>query len=115
MVSRRRPGATPASTRGLLTVLGLVVVLVVGCGSDVANTGYSEENRDAFLAACRQSGTDPALVADLCECTWERIQETYRLDELASLEASLELDSLAPLPEPVALAMAECFVAEADL
>ena len=86
-----------------------------GCGPDVDATDYGAENRAAFLAACTIPGEDPRLVRDVCECTYERIEADMAFDDFVSMEESLLLDALAPLPESVAGYMADCFVDVVDL
>ena len=99
-------------------VIGLGPVLslaLVGCGADIEEAEYGSENREAFLTACTDSAQDLRLVRDVCECTYDEIEATLGLAELAALEESLKLDSLASIPDAVAAAVAECFVTEADL
>ena len=97
-------------------VVGVVVTLAItGCRSDPEEADYGPENREAFLTACTDGATDPSLVRDICECAYDEISTTYGLAELAELEASLAIDSLAPLPDVIAVSIADCFVAEADL
>lgn len=90
-------------------------MVVPGCGGTEDNGEFGPANREAFLAACTDSAEDPLLVRDVCECTFDEIRVTFTVPELAALEESLKLDSLAPLPDAVAAVMADCFVAEADL
>lgn len=97
-------------------VLLAVVFSVVGCGSDIdASEEYGDDNREAFLASCTAPGDDDRVVRDVCECTYERIEAELAYAEFVALEESLRLDALAPLPEPVAALMAECFTEVADL
>ncbi|MCP3992968.1 MAG: hypothetical protein GY724_28155 [Actinomycetia bacterium] len=106
------------STRRARLVVGLgmsVAVAISGCTGDIEEGEYGQGNREAFLAACTETSEDPRLIRDVCECTYEEIRATFTLSELAALEESLKLNSLASLPEAVAAVMADCFVAEADL
>ena len=96
------------------TVVGAVVALGA-CGSDDPNTGYSAENRDAFLTACTIPGEDPTLIRDVCECTYDEIETNVPFADFVDFEERLQLDALEPLPDEITELMADCFVAVADL
>ena len=69
----------------------------------------------SFIAACTDSLDDTRVVRDVCECTWERIEDNVALADLTSIEESLRLDILTPLPDEVTTIVAECFVSESGL
>ncbi|MEM7341630.1 MAG: hypothetical protein AAF467_23485 [Actinomycetota bacterium] len=98
---------------GPLAVAALV--LLGACGSDPAPTAYSAENREAFIAACTDNAGDSRVVRDVCECTWDRIEANVALTDLTSIEESLRLDALTPLPDEVTTLLAECMVTESGL
>lgn len=89
---------------------------LLGCGSDGStDVDYTAQNREAFLAACTDAAVDDRLVRDVCECTYAKLVESVNVDELARIEETLRLDTLASLPDVVADHVAECVVSEADL
>jgi hypothetical protein len=81
----------------------------------VTATGYTDENREAFVAACTIPREDPTLIRDVCECTYERIEATLPFADFVAIEERLQLDALAPLPGEITELMADCFVEVADL
>ncbi len=87
----------------------------MGCADSVEATDYSDENRVAFVAACTDAEGDPRTIRDVCECAYEEISETMTFDEFVELDATLQLDALAPVPDSVAAILADCFLAETDL
>jgi ribosome maturation factor RimP len=91
------------------------LALAAGCGSEVVDAEYTEANRRAFLTACTESLEDTTLVRDVCECAYDEIRLVVPYAELIEIEESLEVDSLAPLPDRVVEIVADCFLAEADL
>ncbi|MGF1600368.1 MAG: hypothetical protein ACFCVK_26300 [Acidimicrobiales bacterium] len=111
----RRFGRGAARAVAVASAVAVTGVGLGGCGSTPPADGYTAEHRDAFLAACTEAGSDPRVVRDVCECTYERIESTMPFDDFVVLEASLRLDTLEPLPEPIAELMADCFVDEVDL
>lgn len=106
-----------------LLVVPVFAAAAVSCGADVeSDDDYASANREAFLAACTTSERtigdgegDIRLIEDVCECTYDQIEETINFAEFVALEESLRLDTLAPLPPPIAALMADCFLAEAEL
>ena len=100
---------------GRLVALGVGLLAVGACGSDVTATNYTDENREAFLASCTVPGEDPTLIRDVCECTYEKIEASIPFDEFVAIEERLLLDTLAPLPDEITALMADCFVDVADL
>ncbi|MDH3681267.1 MAG: hypothetical protein OEV40_15110 [Acidimicrobiia bacterium] len=100
--------------RALVVGFGLGA-LAVACGADVDATDYRAENRDAFLTACTKPGSDPRMIRDVCECTYEQIEANVAFSDFVALEESLEVDGLASLPDVIAGFVAECFVDEVDL
>jgi hypothetical protein len=98
-------------------VAAVVVLLsVAGCTDDAGDAaGYRVTNREAFVAACTDPAVDDRVVRDVCECTYDRIEESLPYEQFVELEESLRIDSLIPLPDEVSDLVAECFLTEADL
>ncbi len=107
--------STSLRSSSLFWLILAVTLGVSACGSTDDATEYSDENREAFLAACTTPGEDQRMIRDVCECTYEEIEANMAFADFVRMEESLAVDALAPLPDSVAAFMAECFVEEVDL
>ena len=105
----------PLTALRRIALIRVAGIGLASCASDTDATDYSAENREAFLAACTTPGEDQRMIRDVCECTYERIEANMAFADFVQMEESLQVDALAPLPDPVAEFMAECFVEEVDL
>lgn len=99
--------------RWLLPLIA-VSFLAVAC-TEEAPTDFSADTRTGFMTACTEALEDEPLVADLCECAFDRTQEDFPFDEFRSTDEMLELDPEAELPPEITAIVAECFIQVAEL
>ena len=124
-----RPSALVGVVAAVLLALGLAA-----CSEEVV-TDYSAVHRDAFLDACSRPLDDPRLLSDVCVCVYDRIEDEVPFDEFEQMserlagstaaaastttntsgEADVEQAADADLPDDIAIMVADCFTAEADL
>ncbi len=96
---------------------GLAMVCLgtlMSCGVDEP-TEYSDENREAFLAACTDADTDGLFQQRVCQCAYDEAEATLPFERFREIEAEL-LNSLEPaLPEDFLDLLATCIIEEGDL
>ena len=103
------------SARQPLTLAVVCGLALLGCGDAQELNDYSSLNRTAFVTACVDISTDSQLVRDVCECTWDAVEEGIPYDEVVRIDQNLRVDALASLPDPVARIMADCLIEESNL
>ena len=71
-----------------LAVAVVLVVAAAGCGDDAAPDDFSAETRSAMVTGCAEDDADPDL-REVCECTYERMEDDLGFDEFADLDRRL--------------------------
>lgn len=92
----------------------LLLLLVSGCSED-AQTDFTDDNREGFLAACSEQFVDDQLTADICQCVFEATQDQMDFDDFESTDESLVEDPLQPLPSEITGFIADCVIEHAEL
>lgn len=102
-----------APVLALLAPVALVAALVSGCGEGPP-AAYTDETRSNVLAPCHAE-TDPAMVGDVCACTYRSIRTGVPFDRFRQIDQQLREDPTAPLPDDLVELLADCVIEVADL
>ena len=88
--------------------------MLVSCSVDEP-TEYSDENREAFLAACTDTDTDGLYQQRVCQCAYDEAEATIPFERFREIEAEL-VDAEEPvLPDDLLDLLATCIIEEGDL
>ena len=99
--------------RTLSTILATAALAVAGCGDDDDGGGggesakagekYPAEVRNNFLTSCDEQPNAPRSV---CECSLEKIEEKYSIDEFEKIDAAQKEGE--PLPKDIQTIVEDC-------
>lgn len=96
---------------------GLLVVCLgtlMSCGVDEP-TEYSDENREAFMAACTDADIDGLYQQRVCQCAYDEAEATLSFERFREIEAALTDAEEPTLPEDLLDLLAVCIIEEGDL
>ena len=97
-------------------VAGLVSVTLWGSACGVEEpTEYSDENRDAFLAACVDGETDGLYEQRVCRCVYDEAEATIPFERFREINDQLAEADDVVLPEDLLEVLAICVIEEGDL
>lgn len=96
----------------LLLALGLAVI--ASCGTDEA-TEYGDENREAFLAACTDGGSDGLYEQRVCQCVYDEAEASIPFERFREVNDELADAEDPALPDELLDALAVCIIEEGDL
>ena len=105
-----------------LCITFALMVFVASCSSD-EQADYTEVTEREFLAACTDPLNDDRIIADLCECVFDRIQtevnyEDFVRDDKTVISANSTNSTIGTantIPEVYAEFVADCVIEEAEL
>ncbi len=87
---------------------------LTSCGVDEP-TEYSDENREAFMAACTDTATDGLYQQRVCQCAYDEAAATLPFERFREIEAALTDAEEPALPEDFLDILASCIIEEGDL
>ncbi len=87
---------------------------LTACGADDP-TEYSVENREAFLAACTDTGTDELYQQRVCQCVYDEAETSLPFERFREIEAELTDAEQPVLPDDILDLVAACIIEEGDL
>lgn len=98
--------------------LAVASVLVLGpavaaCGGDTP-AEYSDETRTDVLAGCA-SELDPAIVGDVCACTYRLMRIELAYERFRAVDRQLRLEPSSALPDDVLELLGRCVIEVGDL
>lgn len=104
----------PPRSRSLAVASALVLgAAATGCGDD-APAQYSDETRADVLAGC-VSELDPAIVGDVCACTYRLIRIELPYERFRAVDRQLRLEPASTLPDDVLELLGRCVIEVGDL
>jgi hypothetical protein len=97
-------------------VAGLVSVCLwaTACGSE-QQAEYSDENREAFLAACTDAGADGLYEQRVCRCAYDEAEATIPYEQFREINDEFAETDEAVLPQELLDVLAACIIEEGDL
>lgn len=98
----------------IVAVVAAFVLWGSACGDDEA-TEYRDENRDAFLAACTDAGTDGLYEQRVCRCVYDEAEATIPFERFRQINDELAEADEPVLPEELLDVLAVCIIEEGDL
>lgn len=103
-------------SRSVRLVAGLtsICLSVAACGGEEP-TDYSDQNRDAFLAACVDAETDGLYEQRVCQCAYDEAAATIPFERFREINDTLADADPPVLPEDLLEVIAVCIIEEGDL
>ena len=100
----------------LISLLTALVVLftMAACSVEEPNE-YSDENRDAFLAACTDEGIDGLYQLRVCQCAYDEAEATIPFERFREINDDLADAEEPTLPDDMLDVLAVCIIEEGDL
>jgi hypothetical protein len=97
-------------------VAGLAAICLWGsaCGAD-GPSEYSDENREAFLAACSDGESDGLYEQRVCRCAYDEAEATMSFERFREISDELAEAEEPALPEDMLDLLAGCVIEEGDL
>ena len=96
----------------LATVAVPMLLVIAACTPSATPEEFDATTRDNFMEACQDERAEPAAsVADICECSYERISEPddgISFEDFKSLDDDLRSDIDTQLTSAVASIVADC-------
>lgn len=96
---------------------GLAMVCLgtmASCGVDEP-TEYTDENREAFMAACTDADVDGLYQQRLCQCAYDEAEATLPFERFLEIDRELADAEEPVLPDDLLELLAACIVEEGDL
>lgn len=111
---RGGPAATFTEVRLRIIATGALLACLAACGAE-APTEYSQENEDAFLAACSDAAIDGIFEQRVCRCVYQEAEATIAFDRFLEINEQLADAESPVLPDDLLDLIADCVIEEGDL